>query len=289
MEQSVLSTILLPVALAVIMLGMGLGLVPEDFKRIRTYPKAVFVGLFSQLILLPLIAFLVVKSTGLDPVLGVGFMVLAFCPGGATSNLITNLAKGDTALSITLTAFTSIITVFTLPYAINWVSELLIGTGQYVELPILKTMMQIVLVTLLPVGIGMYLKSTFPNFALKADKPVRIASALFITLIIVGIIIKERAHILEFFAIAGLAGLLLNIGSMAVGFLMAILFNLNRFQKVTITIETGIQNGTLAIAIVAGILGNETMAVPAAIYSLIMFFTTALLVPLFSKWLKNAD
>jgi BASS family bile acid:Na+ symporter len=287
MEQSLLSTVFLPVALAIIMLGMGLSLTIRDFQRITLYPKAVFTGLFCQLILLPLVAWIIASGMDLDPALSVGIMVLSLCPGGATSNLITHLAKGDTALSITLTAITSTITVFTLPYLINLSSEYFIGSGQYVELPILKTMAQILLVTLLPVAIGMILNHYFPAFAASADRTVRIASVVFIVLVIVGIAIKERAHIVDFFVQSGLAGLLLNVFSMAMGFLVAKLARLTPFQQATVTIETGIQNGTLAIAITAGIIGNAAMAIPAATYSLIMFFTAALLVPIFARYFAS--
>lgn len=283
MEQSLLSAVFLPVALAVIMLGMGLSLALADFNRITSYPKAVMIGLLCQLLLLPAIALLIAVGLSLDPVLSVGLMVLSLCPGGATSNLITHLAKGDTALSITLTAITSTITVFTLPYLINMASEFFIGSGQYVELPIVKTMLQILLVTLLPVGIGMMLKHYFPEFAAKADRSVRVASVVFIVLVIVGIAVKERAHIVDFFVHAGVAGLLLNLCSMGAGFLVSFIARLTPFQQATVTIETGIQNGTLAIAITAGIIGNAAMAIPAATYSLIMFFTAALLVPLFTR------
>jgi BASS family bile acid:Na+ symporter len=286
MEQSILSTVVLPLSLAVIMLGMGLGLEWADFRRVTLYPKAVFTGLFSQLVLLPVTALLVVFGLGMDPVLGLGLMVLAFCPGGATSNLITHLSKGDTALSITLTALSSTVTVFTLPYLINWVSNMLLGEGQFVALPVGKTMVQILLITILPVAIGMVLRKYSPGFAQKADKPVRIASVVFIVLVILGIAIKEKDKIPTFFAQAGLAGLLLNVGSMAAGWIMSTAMNLVKPQRTTVIIETGIQNGTLAIAITAGLMGNETMAIPAAIYSLIMFFTAGLLVPVFTKYMR---
>ncbi len=286
MEQSILSTVVLPLSLAVIMLGMGLGLEWADFRRVTLYPKAVFTGLFSQLVLLPVTALLVVFGLGMDPVLGLGLMVLAFCPGGATSNLITHLSKGDTALSITLTALSSTVTVFTLPYLINWVSNMLLGEGQFVALPVGKTMVQILLITILPVAIGMVLRKYSPGFAQKADKPVRIASVVFIVLVILGIAIKEKDNIPTFFAQAGLAGLLLNVGSMAAGWIMSTAMNLVKPQRTTVIIETGIQNGTLAIAITAGLMGNETMAIPAAIYSLIMFFTAGLLVPVFTKYMR---
>lgn len=286
MEQSILSTVVLPLALAIIMLGMGLGLVWADFKRVTLYPKAVFTGLFAQLVLLPITALLVVFGLGMDPLLGVGLMVLAFCPGGATSNLITHLAKGDTALSITLTAISSTITVFTLPYLINWASGMLIGTGQFVSLPVGKTMLQILLITILPVGLGMLLRRYLPAFAQKADKPVRIASVVFIVLVIAGIALKEKENIPTFFAQAGLAGLLLNVGSMAAGWIMSTVMKLSMPQRTTVIIETGIQNGTLAIAITAGLMANETMAIPAAIYSLIMFFSSGLLIPVFNKYMR---
>lgn len=285
MQANILTEIFLPVALGIIMLGMGLSLTLEDFKRIALFPKATFVGLFSQLVLLPVIAFLMLKVISLPPELAVGVMLLAFCPGGATSNLLSNLARADVALSITLTAISSMITVFTIPFFINLSMEYFIGEGKYVELPVLKTMLQIVVITIIPVSIGMLLRWKSPETSRRAEKPVKIASAIFITLIILGAILKEKENLVDFFAQVGLITLLINLVILVLAYGISKFFKLSHPQRSAVAIESGIQNGTLAIAIATSsmLLNNSQMSIPAAIYSLIMFVTGGIAVYLFSR------
>jgi len=285
MQSNLLTEIFLPLSLSVIMLGMGLALTIEDFKRVTKYPKAVITGLISQLILLPAFAFFLMFQWDLTPEFAVGIILLAACPGGATSNLYAYLAKGDTALSITLTAFSSFITIATIPLLVNLAMEKFMGSGQYVALPILKTMAQIMIITVIPVAIGMYLKKRKPVLATRTQQPVKVASALFITIIILGAIFKDKENIIPFFKETGLPALALNLGSLLIGFLAGKIMNLNFRQSTTLSIETGIQNGTLAIAIAASatLLNNPQIAVPAAVYSLIMFGTGAVVSYWFAK------
>ena len=285
MEASIITEIFLPIALGVIMLGMGLSLTVDDFKRIALYPKATIIGLTCQLLVLPVVAFGMLHLLQLPPELAVGVMLLAFCPGGATSNLLSNLARADIALSITLTAISSTITVFTIPYFVNLSMEYFIGEGKYVELPFLQAMLQILAVTIIPVSIGMILKSNYPNTAQRFVKPVKIASAIFIVILIFGVIIKERNNIAGYFAQVGTVTFLINILILAIGFGVARMFKLNHAQSSAISIESGIQNGTLAIAIATStlLLNNTEMAIPAAVYSLIMFGTGGLAVFIFSR------
>ena len=285
MQSNILTEVFLPVALFVIMLGMGLSLTLQDFKRVVVFPKATFVGLFGQLVLLPLVAFLMLKIISLPPVFAVGVMLLAVCPGGPTSNLISNLAKADLALSITLTAICSLITVFTIPGLLNLSMEHFIGEGKYVELPLLATMIQIVVITIIPVSIGMLVRWKFPNVADKAEQPVKVASALFITIIIIGVIIKERNNLAAYFMEVGIIMLLINVVIMSLSYGAGVLFKLNHPQCSTISIESGIQNGTLAIAIATGaaLLNNSQMSIPAAVYSLLMFITGGIAIYLFRK------
>lgn len=259
------------------MLGMGLSLNFKDFKNIIVFPKAVFLGLTNQLLLLPVIAFGLISIFGLDGTMAVGIMIVAACPGGATSNLITHLSRGDTALSISLTAVTSFITVITIPLIVNF-SIYYFGEEGAISLPIGETIIQIMGVTIIPVSIGMFLKKRFPSLSLKADKPVRIASAGFFVLIVAAAILKERASLVEFFVLAGPVTLFLNISTLLLGFILAKLFLLPKNQQLTIAIESGIQNGTLGIMIAATLLRNSEMTVPIAIYSLIMFVTAALII-----------
>jgi BASS family bile acid:Na+ symporter len=284
MQANVLTEIFLPVALGIIMLGMGLALTLDDFKRVALFPRATFVGLFCQLIVLPLVAFGMLQLLSLPPELAVGVMLLSFCPGGATSNLLSNLARADVALSITLTAISSMITVFTIPYFVNLSMEYFIGEGKYVELPVLKTMLQIVVITIIPVSIGMLIRWKFPEGARRSEKPVKIASAVFITLVILGAILKEKDNIAGYFVQVGVITLLINVVILAGGYLMGKLFRLSHPQRAAVSIESGIQNGTLAIAIATSslLLNNSQMSIPAAVYSLIMFVTGGVAVYLFS-------
>lgn len=278
-----MTEILLPVALIVIMLGMGLSLTLQDFKRVVVYPRATFVGLVGQLILLPVVAFLVLKVIALPPALAVGVMVLAVCPGGPTSNLISNLARADLALSITLTAISSLITVFTIPVLLNLSMEHFMGEGKYVELPVVDTMLQIIVITIVPVCIGMLIRSKFPKAASKAERPVKIASALFIALVILGVIIREKDNLAGFFAEVGTTMLIINVVIMSLAYGAGVLFRLSHPQCATISIESGIQNGTLAIAIATSslLLNNPQMSIPAAVYSLLMFVTGSVAIWLF--------
>jgi BASS family bile acid:Na+ symporter len=285
MQANILTEIFLPVALGVIMFGMGLALVPADFRRILVFPRATLVGLFCQLVLLPSIAFLMLTVISLPPALAVGVMLLSFCPGGATSNLLSNLARADVALSITLTAISSMITVFTIPVFMNLSMEHFLGEGRYVELPVLKTMLQIILITVIPVSIGMILRWKFTGYAKRSEKPVKVASALFIVIVIAGVIIKEKENIAGYFVQVGVIMLLINALILVFGYLISKLFRLSHPQGSAVAIESGIQNGTLAIAIATSsmLLNNSEMSIPAAVYSLIMFVTGGVAVYLFSR------
>lgn len=277
MQDSILTAVFLPLALAFIMLGMGLTLTVKDFKNIIVFPKAIFLGLFAQIILLPIIGFILIQLFGLSGSMAVGLMILAACPGGPTSNLITHLSRGDTALSISLTAVSSVITVMTIPLIVNF-SIQFFGEAGSITLPLGETIIQIMGVTVIPVSIGMFLKNKFPASALKADKPVRIASAVFFVLIIVAAILKEKDSLPAFFAQAGPVTLILNILTLLVGYYLAKAFLLPSAQQVSIAIEAGIQNGTLGIMIAATLLKNSEMTIPIAIYSLLMFVTASVVI-----------
>lgn len=277
MQESVLTAVFLPLALAFIMLGMGLSLTLKDFKNILIFPKAIILGLINQLILLPVFGFALVQLFGLTGAMAVGIMILAACPGGATSNLITHLSRGDIALSISLTAVSSFVTIVTIPLIVNFAIGYF-GEEGSVKLPVMETIIQIMGVTLVPVSIGMFLKKKFPVLAIKADKPVRIASAVFFALILFAAIFKERESVIEYFILSGPVTLLLNVLTLVLGFFLATVFLLPKKQRMTISIESGIQNGTLGIMIAATLLKNSEMTIPIAIYSLIMFMTSAIII-----------
>jgi BASS family bile acid:Na+ symporter len=207
------------------------------------------------------------------------------CPGGPTSNLLTHLGNGDTALCISLTAISSIVKIFTIPVMVNIAIHNYMGNGSALHLDVVKSILGIITVTLLPAGIGMFIKSKSNNFAEKAQKPVKIMSAVFLVLIIVAAILKEKSNMIEFFSVAGPAALVLNLGGMLIGYLIPKLVNLSVKQQITISIETSIQNGTLAIAIASSpfMLNNSTMAIPAAVYSIIMFITAGIFISFINK------
>ena len=275
MESNFLTTVFLPLALFIIMLGMGLGLKLDDFKRIFITPKAVIIGLIAQLIMLPVVGFILAIAFSLPPELAVGLMILSACPGGPTSNMVTYIARGNVALSITLTAISSLITVFTIPLVVNQAMQFFMGKAIALQLPFLKTVIQIAVITLIPVTLGMLLHYYAPKFATNVEKWVKWISLFFLALIIVGLLAKERANVLTFFLQVGWVTLALNVSTMILGYAIATITKLDKFSARAITFEVGIQNGTLAIAIASGatFLNNPTMAIPAAIYSLLMFGT----------------
>lgn len=275
MEQSAILTLFLPIALGIIMLGLGLSLVIDDFKRVVLYPKAVVIGLLCQMVVLPIVCFSITIAFNLPPALAVGLMLLAASPGGATANLFSHLAKGDVALNVTLTAVNSVLTLFTLPFIVNFAISHFMQSGQVVPMQFSK-IIEVFAIVLVPVGIGMFINRKAPTFAKRLEKPVKILSAIFLVLIIVGAILKERANFLDYFQQVGLASLAFNVISMVLGYFIPMLFQIGKKQAIAIGMEIGIHNGTLAIYIALNVLNNSEMSIPPAVYGLLMFFTAAL-------------
>ena len=276
-------TIILAIALVIIMFGMGLSLVKDDFIRLFEHPKAVIVGLINQIVLLPIIAYVLISILNVETDIAIGIMILAACPGGPTSNLITYLAKGDIGLSISLTTVNSLITIFTIPFVIDFALTQFLEADEMVQINKLQTVIQIFVIVIIPVSLGMALKSYKPVFADKMNKPVKIASGAVLFLVIIGLILKKKEDLIPYLQQAGLAALVLNITTMLVGLATARIAKLNLAQSRTISIESGIQNGTMAIAIASGILINDNYAIAPAVYSLIMFFTAGIVIALGMK------
>ncbi|MCC7524040.1 MAG: bile acid:sodium symporter family protein, partial [Chitinophagaceae bacterium] len=250
------------------------------------YPKAIFIGSFTQLILLPVLGFAIAALLLKDsPELAIGLIILAMCPGGPTSNLLTHLANGDTALCISLTAISSIVKIFTIPIMVNIAILHYMGVTSEFHLDVLSSIIKIVTITIVPAAIGMLVKAWAEGFAQRAQKPVKIMSAVFLVLVIIAAIYQERGTIVQSMIIAGPASLLLNISGMLLGYYIPRFFKLPLAQQITISIETSIQNGTLAIAIASSplMLGNATMAIPAVVYSLIMFVTAGVFISLINR------
>ncbi len=275
---TIITQIFLPISLAIIMFGMGLTLVVGDFGRLFTYPKAVIVGLCNQLIFLPLIGFSIILLFDLSSSMAIGIMILALCPGGPTSNLITQVARGNIGLSVTLTALASLITVFTIPIILSKAITYFTGeTGVVIELPIVQTMLQILIITVIPVSIGMVIRKKNEGFALRMEKPMRTASTVLFVIIFLLVMIANKDLIVEAMKEVGLATLLLNLSTMALGYITERAFRIKGKSQISITIESGIQNGTLAFVIATTILNNVEMGLPTGAYSIWMFITGGIL------------
>ena len=275
---TIITQIFLPISLAIIMFGMGLTLMVSDFGRLFAYPKEVLVGLFNQLVFLPLIGFLIILLFDLNSSMAIGIMILSLCPGGPTSNLITQVARGNIGLSVTLTALASLITVFTIPIILSEAITYFTGeTDVVIELPILQTMLQILLITVIPVSIGMVIRKKNEAFALRMERPMRIASTVLFIIIFLLVMIANKDLIVEAMKEVGLATLLLNLSTMALGYITAKVFGIKGKSQISITIESGIQNGTLAFVIATTILNNVEMGLPTGAYSIWMFITGGIL------------
>jgi bile acid:Na+ symporter, BASS family len=274
--DSALTTVLLPLALAVVMLGLGLSLTVDDFRRVGRQPRAVVVALGCQLVLLPALCFGLVLAFGLSPLLAVGMMLLAASPGGTTANLFSHLYGGDVALNITLTALNSVVAVATLPVVTNLAFAYFepdTGDGS-VGLQLGKTL-QVFAIVLVPVAVGMLVRSRAPGFAARMDRPVRILSVVVLAAVIVGTIVAERENVAEYFGSVGLVSLVFCLSSLGLGYAVPRLLEVEHRQALASSMEVGIHNSTLAIAIAVSVLGEVTLAVPAAVYAIVMFPTAA--------------
>lgn len=286
--MGLVTDILLPISLAVIMASMGLALVPGDFARVVKAPRAFAVGAVGQILLLPLLAFaLALAWLALfdpPPALAMGFVLLAACPGGVTSNLLTHLARGDTALSISLTAVISVSSVATIPMIVGLGLALIMGADAP-PLSLGETVAGIFAITTVPVALGMAARHFRPETALRLEPAARkIAAGLFV-LIVAGAVAAEWDLLVAHFADIGPPVLILNLAAMAMGALIARAARLARPREIAIALETGLQNGTLAIFVGITLIGDELMIVPAGVYSLIMFATAGAYV----AWMVRSD
>ncbi len=282
-----ISTLVLAGSLFIIMFGMGLSLTLNDFKEIFIEPRAIITGLVNQLLLLPVIGFVLIAILPVPGEIAIGIIILAACPGGPTSNLMTHLAKGDLALSVSLTAISSFITLLTIPFIINLGLQMVLGQNTIIQLPVVRTILQVFVIVIIPIIIGMTIKSRKPTFAEKMDRPVRIASAVVFILVLVAIVYKEKDMLIEALPDAGLIAVLLNVITMGLGLLAAKLMRLSFAQAVSISIESGIQNGTLAISIATVLLGSTEYAVAPAVYGVLMFVTGGVFIMLVLRKVRS--
>ncbi len=277
MEATAITNILLPVALGVIMLGLGLSLTLDDFRRVAVYPRAVIAGLLLQMVVLTVAAFACAKLFALPPELAVGLMLLAASPGGATANIFSHLARGDVALNITLTAINSALSLLWLPFVVNWSLDHFLGRGQYIPPPVGK-IVEVAAIIVLPVVIGMILRGRAPRFAAGMERPIRIFAVLFLALLVAGAIGENWKILLPALAAVGLACLAFNVISLAVGYAAPLVLRLPPRQAIGIAMEIGIHNGALAIYVALNVLKMPQTSFAPAIYSLIMFVTAAIFV-----------
>ena len=276
--MSIVTDIFLPIALAFIMFALGLGLTGADFLRVLKQPKDFFVGAISQIILLPIIAFILVKIWPISPELAIGVMIIAAAPGGVTSNILTSFARGDVALSISLTAVISLLSVLTVPFIIITSLSLLGSETVSQNISLTSMAISMFLIVTVPVILGMIFRRFALNAAIKFE-PIakKISIGLFI-IVLVGAILAEKDNIVSYFADAGLITLALNVIMMIVAFYVAQLLATGNAQKKCIAIEWGLQNGTLAIFVGTTLFGGGAFVIPAATYSLIMFATSLIFV-----------
>ena len=273
---SALTTVALPLALALVMFGLGLSLTLADFARVGRQPKAVLIALVLQLLVLPAVCFGLVLAFDLPPLLAVGLMLLAASPGGTTANLFSHLFRGDVALNITLTAVNSLIAVVTLPLITNLaIAYFDPADGGSLGLQFGKTA-QVFAIVLVPVALGMLVRNRATGFADRMDKPVRLLSAVVLALVIVGTIVAERDNIGGYIGDVGLPALLFCLASLAAGFYVPRALGVVRRQAIASAFEIGVHNGTLAIAVAISVLESVELAVPAAVYSVLMFPVAAL-------------
>ncbi len=280
--MNIVTDLILPLALAFIMFSLGLGLTGSDFLRVAKQPKDFFVGLISQIVLLPLIAFIIVKLWPVAPELAIGVMIIAAAPGGVTSNLLTSFAKGDVALSVSLTAIISLLCVLTIPFIVLQ-SATLLGDSVDKSISIFSIAKDMFLIVTVPVILGMLLRSFASSLTQKIEPFTKKLSAILFVIVLLGAIAAERENISSYFAQAGLITLSLNVIMMIVAFYVAKFFATGLAQRKCITIECGLQNGTLAIFVGTSIFGGGMYIIPAATYSLIMFATSLIFIYFIKK------
>lgn len=276
------AAVALPLALGIIMFGLGLDLTPGDFARVARQPKAAGVALACQLLLLPAICFGLVLLFQLPPILAVGMLLLAASPGGTTANLYSHLFRGDVALNISLTAINSVIAVVTLPIITNLAIAWFQPGDLSVGLQFAKTL-EVFMIVLVPVVLGMTVRAIRPGFADAMDKPVRIASVLILVLVIAGAVASSFDLLASNFLLLGGITTAFCVLSLSVGYIVPRLMKIAKPQAVASAFEVGIHNATLAIVIAQGVLGRPDMSLPAAIYGVLMFPIAAL----FGLWVAK--
>lgn len=261
-------------------MGMGLSLEKRDFISIFKYPKAILAGVICQVIVLPLITFLLVGFSNLDPVFKVGFILITACAGGSATNIITHMLRGNLALSVALTAINSIIILVTLPLVVNLGLIIFIGVEREIHLPVYSTILNIVLTILIPTLVGMIIRYYYYRFAAKAERPLKIILPLILLAVFVVIIFFDKkgtdSHISDYYFLAPWA-IGLNFISMAVVFFISRRLRLGGKNNITISIEVGLKNSIVGIYVAQSLLNNYDMSMVSVVYGSLTFFSTILL------------
>ncbi|MEE2746489.1 MAG: bile acid:sodium symporter family protein [Pseudomonadota bacterium] len=284
--MGIVTNVILPLALAFIMFSLGLGLTVKDFTRVVRQPKDFFVGLVSQIILLPLVGYGLITIWSVSPEIALGVMIIAAAPGGVTSNLLTAYGKGDVALSISLTAIVSLLSVFTIPFIVVYFYQFLMKSTGLGDISVLNVAIKVFLIVTVPMLLGLAVRHYNGTFAIRFESIAQKISAILFVLVLLGAVLKERENIAHFYAEAGLITLSLNVIMIALAWLLAAIFSSGPPQRTAISIECGLQNGTVAIA-VATLIGSPPAVIPAATYSLTMFGTALILVYFLRKQHRN--
>jgi len=284
--DSALTTVGLPLALGIIMFGLGLSLTPDDFRRVGRHPKAVAVALACQLLLLPALCFGLVKLLDLPPLLAIGMMLLAASPGGTSANLFSHLFRGDVALNVTLTAINSVIAIVSLPIITN-LAIAHYDQGDSVDLQFAKVV-EVFAVVLVPVALGMLVKARRSAFADRMDRPVRTGSAIILAVLVLGILLDQRENVGDYLADVGLAAALFCAASLVIGYVVPRAAGIREEQAIASSMEIGVHNGTLAIYVAVEVLDSTEISVPAAVYSVFMFVFAAAWGALISRRIRAA-
>ncbi|MCB9077378.1 MAG: bile acid:sodium symporter [Anaerolineaceae bacterium] len=285
MSASFLTTVFLPIVVMLGMLGLGISLTIEDFKQILVHPKAVLVGLLNQLLFVPLTGFLLALLLPLSPELAAGLIIIAAAPGGVASNVTTFLLEGDSALSISLTTLSNLLAFITLPLWTSLALYLFMDTAESISVSLGQIIIQIVVLTLIPIGLGLLLRARWPQLGPKLERPLRVGLALLILVAIVGSLVSESDNVLYYLAEAGAAAIMLCLTTILLGFVSAWLFKLDLRTRITIANEAGIQNVPLALTITATILANPLITIAPAAYGFVQIFLLSIILGVaFGPW-----
>lgn len=271
MESSPLISAGLPIALFIIMIGIGMTLTIRDFRQVAVYPKGMIVGTIAQILVMPLIAFMLATLLAVPPAIAVGLVIIAACPGGTTSNLFVLLARGNIALSIVLTVSASLITILTLPLFTNIALQHYMGTEENIVLPVWKTVGMLVGIVLFPVAIGMVVRTRKPEVARKAESIVSIFGGIVLAVLIVALVYGVRDQIWELLKQAGPATILLNLAGIGLGLAAGRMAGLTQRESLAVAVELGVKNGTIALMVTLTLLESSAMSIPAAVYGVLMF------------------